>query len=94
METAYISVVPGREVEFLAALPTAIKILESAPGYRGVHIHRGVERNSTIMLAIAWNELADHTEGFRQSPLFGQWRALISPFFAENPQVEHWELLN
>jgi len=36
----------------------------------------------------------DHTVGFRESELFVQWRALIGPFFANPPEVEHWELLN
>jgi hypothetical protein len=32
-------------------------------------------------------------EGFRQSPLFQQWRAIVGPYFAAQPAVEHFELL-
>jgi len=31
--------------------------------------------------------------GFRQGPLFAQWRAIVGPFFAQPPQVEHFTLL-
>jgi hypothetical protein len=30
--------------------------------------------------------------GFRQSPLFAEWRAIVGPFFAAPPNVEHFEL--
>jgi hypothetical protein len=29
--------------------------------------------------------------GFRQSPAFAQWRAIIGPFFLQPPHVEHFE---
>jgi hypothetical protein len=34
----------------------------------------------------------DHMVGFRESELFTQWRGLIGPFFANPPEVTHWEL--
>lgn len=92
METATISVVPGREDDFLAALELARGVLAQADGWRELHVHRGIERPSTFLLAIGWETLEDHTEGFRGGPLFGQWRALIGPYFAEPPLVEHWQL--
>jgi len=93
IETATMAVVPGREDEFLAALEQAKQVLAQADGWRELHVHRGVERPSTFLLAIGWETLEDHTEGFRGGPLFGQWRALIGPYFAEPPEVEHWQLL-
>lgn len=93
METATIDVVPGREDEFLAALEQAKAVLAQADGWQVIHVHRGIERPSTFMLAIGWATLEDHTEGFRGGELFPQWRALIGPYFAEAPHVEHWTLL-
>lgn len=91
VEMATMSVVPGREEEFLAALEQAKAVLARAAGWRSVSVHRGIERPSTFLLAIGWDTLEDHTERFRGGDLFVQWRALIGPFFAEPPQVEHWE---
>jgi len=93
LETATIPVQPGREDEFLAALEQAKEVLAQSPGWRDIRVHRGIERPSVFQLAITWETLEDHTEGFRGSDLFGQWRALIGPFFAEPPQVEHWTFL-
>ena len=90
VETAIMSVEPGREEEFLAALEQAKKVLAEAPGWQDVGVHRGIERPSAFLVEITWATLEDHTEGFRGSDLFDRWRALIGPFFAEPPQVEHW----
>ena len=92
METAVMSVVPGREEEFLDALEQAKDVLMQAEGFRVLHVHRGVERPSSFLLAIGWDTLEDHTEGFRGGDLLVQWRAILGPFFAEPPQVEHWEV--
>ncbi len=94
METAYISVTPGREDEFVQALEAGKQILQQAKGFETIHVHRGIERTNVIMLAIGWSTLEDHTVGFREGPLFTQWRAVISPFFENPPQVEHWNLLD
>jgi hypothetical protein len=32
--------------------------------------------------------------GFRQSPQFTQWRALLGPFFAAAPVVEHYQAVS
>jgi heme-degrading monooxygenase HmoA len=92
LESATISVQPGREEEFLQVLEKAKEVLAQAHGWRGIQVHRGIERPSVFLLAISWETLEDHTEGFRGGDLFGQWRALIGPFFAEPPAVEHWTL--
>lgn len=93
MEVAYMRVHEGQEDAFLAALEEAKQVVARAKGFQGIHVHRGIERSSTFLLAIAWETLEDHTEGFRGGPLFPEWRSHIGPFFAEPPQVDHWTLL-
>lgn len=93
METAQMRIASGREGEFVQALESAKAVIAQAPGFRVIHVHRGVERPDTFLLAIGWDTLEDHTVGFRGSALFGQWRAILSEYFAEPPQVEHWDLL-
>ncbi len=92
METAFMTVHDGQQEAFLAALEDAKQVLAQAPGFRVIHVHQGIERPTTLMLAIGWDTLEDHTVGFRESELFAQWRAIIGPFFAEPPHVEHWTL--
>jgi quinol monooxygenase YgiN len=45
-------------------------------------------------LLVQWRTVEDHTVGFRQSPHFLRWRALIGPFFAAPAAVEHYELVS
>jgi heme-degrading monooxygenase HmoA len=92
IETALMSIVPGRQDEFLAALERAKGVLAQAHGWRDIHVHRGIERPSAFLVVIGWDTLEDHTVGFRGGELFTRWRALIGPFFAEPPVVEHWEI--
>ena len=92
METAIIEVLEGQETAFEDALEAAKVVLAQATGFNMIYVHRGIERPSVYMLAIGWDTLEDHTVGFRESDLFVQWRALIGPFFANPPQVEHWNL--
>jgi len=92
METAFIKVLPGKEAEFEDALEKAKKVLAKSPGFEAIHVHRGIERPDTYLLAIGWANLEDHTVSFRESDLFTKWREIIGPFFAEAPHVEHWTL--
>jgi heme-degrading monooxygenase HmoA len=93
METAFIAIKPGLEADFETAIIEAKKVIAQAPGFEAFHFHRGIERSNTYLLAIGWRSLVDHTVGFRESELFPKWRAIIGPFFAEAPHVEHWTLL-
>lgn len=90
IETAYMTVAEGNEAAFETALDEARTYVESSPGCRGLEVHRGIERPQTFLLLIKWDSLADHTETFRSSEAFTQWRAILGPLFAEAPQVEHW----
>jgi len=94
IETAQTEIVPGKEAEFELALEQAKQVLTQAKGFNGISVHRGVERPNVYLLTLQWDTVEDHTVGFRESDLFVQWRALIGPFFANPPVVEHWDLLN
>ena len=94
IETAQIEVSSGQETQFELALAQAKLVVAQANGFNGINVHRGVERPNVYLLTLQWDTLEDHTVGFRESDLFVQWRALIGPFFANPPVVEHWDLLN
>ena len=92
MEIAYMDVVPGHEEQFEVAFEQAKSVVAQARGFQVIHLHRGVERPGTYLVAIGWDTVEDHMEGFRNSDLFTQWRALLGPHFASPPAVEHWRL--
>ena len=94
LEIADIRVLPGQQAAFEEALQRALNMVASqAQGMLGWTVTKGIESPERFMLQIVWASLEDHTVGFRQGPLFGQWRAIIGPFFAQPPQVEHFELV-
>lgn len=94
LEVADIRIKPGQQAAFETAIAEgAGKIISQAEGYRGHKVRKGVESPERYLLMIEWETLEDHTVKFRQGPLFPQWRAIVGPFFAGPPNVEHFELI-
>ena len=93
-EFAQVEVLPGKDGEFAAAVNLAVaKVLSTARGFIAFEIYKSVERENVYMFEIQWATLVDHTIGFRESDLFPKWRAIIGPFCASPPQVEHWGIV-
>lgn len=94
LEIADIRIQPGRNAEFEAAITTALTtVAVRAAGMQGYTVTRGIESPERYVLQIVWATLEDHTVGFREGPLFPEWRGHIGPFFAQPPQVEHFSLV-
>ncbi|WP_119153828.1 antibiotic biosynthesis monooxygenase family protein [Caldimonas tepidiphila] len=94
LEVADILIQPGRQAEFDAAIQRGLDtVIAKARGFRGYKVNKGIESPERYVLMIFWETLENHTVDFRESPAFGEWRAIVGPFFARMPQVEHFELL-
>ena len=92
LEVADIRIAPGQQAAFEAAVQRGIEVIAQAHGFRSARVQKGIESAERYLLLIEWETLEDHTVGFRQGPLFPQWRALVGPYFAQPPQVEHFTL--
>lgn len=94
LEIAEIRIAPGQQAAFDEAIQRALTtVATQARGMRGYKVNKGIESPERYVLQIFWDTLEDHTVGFREGPLFAQWRAIIGPFFASPPVVEHFTLL-
>jgi heme-degrading monooxygenase HmoA len=94
LELADILITPGRQAEFDAAIRHGITtVIAQAKGFHGHQVHKGIESPERYLLLIRWETLENHTVDFRGGPLFAQWRAIVGPFFARPPVVEHFELV-
>ena len=94
LEIADIRIQPGRQAEFDAAIERGLRtVIARAEGMRGFKVNKGIESPDRYLLQIFWDTLEAHTVGFRASPLFAEWRAIVGPFFAQPPVVEHFTLL-
>jgi heme-degrading monooxygenase HmoA len=95
LELADIRIQPGQQAAFDEAIRRGVStVIAQARGFKGWQVHKGVESPERYLLQIRWETLEDHTVHFRNSPLFPQWRAIVGPFFAAPPTVEHFELLD
>ena len=94
LELADIRIQPGKQAEFDAAIQRGVEqVISKAKGFQGYKINKGVESPERYLLTIFWETLENHTVDFRQSPAFAEWRAIVGPYFAAPPTVEHFTLL-
>ena len=92
LEAATLDIKLGTEAEFEQQFELAQLVISQARGYIGHQLHHGLETPGKYLLLVRWQTLADHTEGFRGSPAFTEWRRLLGPYFNTPPAVEHLEL--
>jgi heme-degrading monooxygenase HmoA len=90
LEHALLPVTPGQEADFERAFATATDIISAVPGFRKLTLSRCLERPGGYLLLVEWDRLEDHTEGFRGSPAYEDWRALLHHFYDPFPVVEHY----
>ena len=90
LEAAMLQVRPGTESDFEAAFRRASPIIASMPGYLGHELQHCLEVPGKYLLLVRWERLEDHTIGFRGSPRYQEWRALLHHFYDPFPTVEHF----
>ncbi|HEY8027772.1 MAG TPA: antibiotic biosynthesis monooxygenase [Burkholderiaceae bacterium] len=94
LEIADIRIQPGKQSEFDVAIAQGLEqVISKAKGYVSHRVNKGIETPERYVLMIFWQTLENHTVDFRESPAFQEWRALVGPFFAGSPNVEHFTLL-
>jgi heme-degrading monooxygenase HmoA len=94
LEIADIRIAPGQQAAFDAAIQRGDEtVISRARGFRGYKVNKGIESPERYILMIYWETLEDHTVEFRGGALFAEWRAIVGPFFASPPQVEHFTLV-
>ena len=75
---------------FETAYREARAILAGTPGCRSVRMTHGVESPERFVLLVEWDSVEVHESSFRATERFARWRALIGPWFAGPPRVEHF----
>ena len=95
LELADIRIHSGQQGAFDAAIQRGIaEVLSKSQGFIGCQVHKGIESADRYILQVSWETLENHMVDFRQSPAFAAWRAIVGPFFAGPPRVEHFNLLH
>jgi quinol monooxygenase YgiN len=90
-EIAELKIKTGQEESFTKAVEKAAPNFKQATGCQMFHLYRGIENPSHFKLMVGWDSVEAHTEIFRNSEGFQNWRGLVSEFFADAPEVVHVE---
>jgi hypothetical protein len=84
----------SKQVEFEEAIMRGVEtVIAKSKGFRGFKVNHSVESPARYLLFIYWETLENHTVDFRGSAAFADWRAIVGPFFAKPPVVEHFTLV-
>jgi heme-degrading monooxygenase HmoA len=90
LEVAILNVLPDQELAFETAFHRAVPILTGTSGYISHELRHCIEHESRYILLVQWQTLEDHTIGFRGSPRYQEWKALLHHFYDPFPTVEHY----
>jgi quercetin dioxygenase-like cupin family protein/heme-degrading monooxygenase HmoA len=89
-EVARITVRPGKEAEFVAAVAAAARLFQQTKGARTLVLDRAYENPLEYRLVVGWESVDDHLSGFRESAQFQEWRRLIMDSLSALPEVTHF----
>lgn len=90
-EIAILHIKQGTGDVFEASFGQAKNIISSMKGYLQHELLQCIEKNDQYILIVRWQTLEDHTEGFRKSAAYQEWKALLHPFYEPFPVVEHYQ---
>lgn len=90
LEVAELHVKPGMINEFESNFRKASKIIAQMDGYIEHELHKCVETENKYILLVRWQSITAHEVGFRKSPHYQEWKALLHHFYDPFPTVEHY----
>lgn len=90
LEAVILPVRAGREADFERAFAEAVPIIARQRGFRGIRLARCLERPHEYLLQVEWDDLSDHTVGFRTSEDYQLWRTALHHFYDPVPAVDHF----
>ena len=76
---------------FTQAYAEAGEVLKQSPNCRGYELIRSTKDPELFLLTIHWDSPEGHMAGFRHSPLFPRFFALIKPYLDNILEMEHYE---
>jgi heme-degrading monooxygenase HmoA len=90
LEVAQLQVKPGQTAAFERDFAVASTIISRSPGYLAHELQRCLEDDHRYFLLVKWATLEAHTVGFRQSPPYQEWKALLHHYYEPPITVQHF----
>ena len=66
--------------------------VSSMNGYLGHQLHQNLEVPNQYLLLVKWEKLEDHTNKFRKSAEYQEWKKLLHHFYSPFPNVVYYSL--
>lgn len=80
--------------DFEQSFNKAKKIIVSMKGYIEHELLKCIEQENKYLLIERWQKMEDHTEGFRKSEKYNEWKNLLHHYYDPFPVVEHYMHIN
>ena len=90
LEHALLQIKPGLEAAFEKSMRDALPLIAATPGFLKLEVRPCVEATGKYLLLVAWESVEAHSEGFRGSDRYGEWKRLLHHFYEPFPLVEHY----
>lgn len=90
LEHALLQVRPGLEADFEHAMRDALPFISATPGFIKLEVRPCIEAKGKYLLLVMWETLEAHTQGFRGSERYGEWKRRLHHFYEPFPLVEHY----
>ncbi|MDR7016063.1 antibiotic biosynthesis monooxygenase [Acinetobacter sp. 3657] len=91
IEHVHLNIKPNQSQAFEAAFQQAKAIIYPMAGLNAVQLIKHVQDDQRFILMIFWDSIEHHTEGFRKSAAYQEWKALLHPFYDPIPTVEYYQ---
>ena len=75
---------------FVAQYQKAMALVESSGFAQDWEILQQVENPDLFQIIIRWKSVEAHMEGFRRAPEFGDFFALVKPYFNQILEMQHY----
>ena len=89
-EIALLRIRKNESGKFEKAFNEAQYIISSMKDYLAHELQKCLEHEDKYLLIVRWETVEDHTEGFRKSEGYQEWKNLLHHFYDPFPEVEHY----
>ena len=89
-EIALLRIRKNESGKFEKAFNEAQCIISSMKGDLAHELQKCLEHEDKYLLIVRWETVEDHTEGFRKSEGYQEWKNLLHHFYDPFPEVEHY----
>lgn len=83
----------SRSDAFERAYAEGGRVLRASPHCLAFEVGRGVEEPESYIVRIEWDSVEGHEQGFRKSPEFGDFFAVVKPFFDDIHEMRHYDAI-